>query len=149
MTGDEVYADPSALCRLFLNQDGGREMSAWRRRGGGSLPVTHHGRREIVNTICRAGFAAQLYHLGRVAALSELDEDFATGRFHQADLLGRAALNRTAELSRSHIPALGTRADDVLHVACALELKLRHFLTFDDRQRRLAAAVGLKLIKLS
>jgi len=37
---------------------------------------------------------------------------------------------------------------DVLHVACALELKTRYFLTFDIREQQLAAAVGLKNIQL-
>jgi len=115
---------------------------------GGSLPVTHHGRTEIVNAICRAAFSGQLAEDGLAEALTEVDDDFASGRLHQADLLWRAALNRTVELSRTHTPTLGTRAADVLHVACALELKLRHFLTFDDRQAKLAVAAGLKLVKL-
>jgi len=33
-------------------------------------------------------------------------------------------------------------------VACALELGLRHLLTFDDPQAKLAGAAGLKLVKL-
>jgi hypothetical protein len=33
-------------------------------------------------------------------------------------------------------------------VAGALELKLRHFLTFDSRQRQLAAAAGLKVVRM-
>ena len=37
---------------------------------------------------------------------------------------------------------------DFAHVACALELKSRALLTFDDRQRKLAAAVGLKPISI-
>ena len=60
----------------------------------------------------------------------------------------RAALNRAAELSQNHTPKLGTRSLDVLHVACALELKLRHFLTFDERQQKLALAARLKLVRL-
>jgi hypothetical protein len=36
----------------------------------------------------------------------------------------------------------------VLHVACALELKLRHFLTFDTGQQKLAKVLGLRLIHL-
>jgi predicted nucleic acid-binding protein len=43
---------------------------------------------------------------------------------------------------------LGTRTLDVLHVACALELKLRRFLSFDERQQQLAAAVGLRLVRV-
>jgi predicted nucleic acid-binding protein len=37
------------------------------------------------------------------------------------------------------------RTLDSLHVACALELKAERFWTFDDRQARLAEAVGLNL----
>jgi predicted nucleic acid-binding protein len=148
VTAEDIYVDPSALCRLYLNQPGLREMSDWRRRVGGSLPVTHHGRTEIVNGICRAAFSGQLDEDQTSEALAEVEEDFASGRLHQADILWRAALNRAVDLSCEHTPKLGTRASDVLHVACALELKSRHFLTFDDRQRKLASAAGLKLIKL-
>jgi predicted nucleic acid-binding protein len=94
---------------------------------------------------------AFLGHLGPDGldeALKDLADDFAQGRLHQADILWRAALNRAAELSRKHTPKLGTRSLDVLHVACALELNLRYFLTFDGRQQKLATAAGLKLIRL-
>jgi predicted nucleic acid-binding protein len=43
---------------------------------------------------------------------------------------------------------LGTRTLDVLHVASALELGRRQFLTFDLRQQELAVATGLKLVAL-
>ena len=148
MTAEEVYVDPSALCRLYLNQPGLREISDWRQRMSGSLPVTHHGRTEIINGICRAAFSGQLDEDEMAEALDEVEADFAQGRLHHADLLWRAALNRAAELSRTHTPRLGTRALDVLHVACAVELKLKHFLTFDERQRKLATAAGLRTIKL-
>ena len=60
--------------------------------------------------------------------------------------LWRAALDRTAELSRTHTAKLGTRALDVLHVASALELGARTFVTYDTRQAALAKAVGLKTL---
>lgn len=148
MNAEEVYVDPSALCRLYLNQAGIRELAAWRQRLAGSLPVTHHGRGEVTNAICLAAFREEISRSGLEEALTEFEADFAEGRLHQADLLWRAALNRAAELSRTHTPTLGTRAADVLHVASALELKLKHFLTFDERQQKLAAACGLKLVKL-
>ena len=148
MTADEVYVDPSALARLYLHQAGSREMSAWRAKLEGALPVTHHGRTEIVNAICRAAFLGQLDPAGLVETLAEFGADFAAGYLWQADLLWRAALNRAAELSERHTPRLGTRSLDVLHVACALELRLRHFLTFDVRQQKLATAEGLKAIRL-
>lgn len=148
MTADEVYVDPSALARLYIHQAGSLEMAAWRSKLRGALAVTHHGRTEIVNAICRAAFLGQLDPDGLVEVLADLRSDFASGHLRQPDILWRAALNRAAELSQDHTPRLGTRSLDVLHVACALELKLTHFLTFDVRKRQLAATVGLKVVRL-
>ncbi len=148
MTAGEVYVDPSALARLYLHQTGSREMSAWRTQLRGALPVTHHGRTEVINAICRAAFEGQLDPKAMAESLADFASDFASGHLRQADLLWRAALNRAAELSQRHTPKLGTRSLDVLHVACALELKLRHLLTFDGRQQQLAVAAGLKVIRL-
>jgi predicted nucleic acid-binding protein len=48
-------------------------------------------------------------------------------------------------LSNSYTKADGHLAFDVLHVATALHLGAREFLSFDDRQRKLARAEGLKV----
>jgi len=145
---DQVYVDPSALARLYVHQAGSREMAAWRTKTQGTLAVTHHGRTEIVNAICRVSFLGHLDADGLAEALGDLAGDFATGRLRLADLLWRAALDRAEELSRVHTPKLGTRALDVLHVACALELKLRGFLTLEARQQALAGAVGFRLVQV-
>ena len=148
MKAGEVYVDPSGLARLYLHQAGSREMSAWRRRIGGTLAVTHLGRTEVINAIGRAVFWGYLAENLASEALGDFAMDFGEGRLRQAEILWRAALNRAAELAQSHTPTLGTRSLDVLHVACALELESRYFLTFDLRQQALASAVGLKPIKL-
>ena len=148
MTAEAVYVDPSALTRLYLHEPGSREMSAWRTKIGGTLLVTHPGRTEVINAICRAAFLGYLDANGMAGALADFASDFAAGRLRQADILWRAALNRAAELSQNHTPKLGTRTLDVMHVACALELRLRHFLAFDERQQKLASAAGLKVIRL-
>ncbi len=147
MTAEEVYVDPSALARIYIHAEGSREMAAWRAKIGGALPVTHHGRTEIINAICRVGFLGHLDSSAMAEALGDLEADFAQGRLQQADILWRAALDRAADLSRRHTPKLGTRTLDVLHVACALELQSRRFLTFDHRQQQLARAEGLRLIR--
>lgn len=148
-TADNIYVDPSALACLYLHQhERSRRMVAWRAGVDGALPVTHHGRTEIVSAVCLARFRGELDEAAMEDALADFESEFSQGRLHQADILWRAALNRAMELSRAHTPKLGTRALDVLHVACALELKARQFLTFDERQRKLASAAGLKIIKL-
>ena len=49
-------------------------------------------------------------------------------------------------LSDLHTATLGTRGLDVLHVASALILKPAAFGSFDERQRSLARAMGLRLL---
>ena len=145
---ETTYADPSALLKLYIRQPQSAEMSAWRTRAKGPLAVTHHGRVEIINGICLAAFRRYITAEGMDDALASFEEDFEDGRYAQADLLWRAALKRAGELSRKHTPALGCRSLDVLHVASALELELRNFVTFDRTQQRLAKAAGLKVIAL-
>jgi predicted nucleic acid-binding protein len=55
-------------------------------------------------------------------------------------------VHRLAEtLSQRHTPTGGHRSLDLLHVATALHLGAREFLTFDTNQRQLAAAEKLKV----
>lgn len=54
------------------------------------------------------------------------------------------AFELCADLARRYAPKLGMRTLDTSHVACALELKANRFWTFDERQAKLAKAVGLK-----
>ena len=148
MAGAEAtYVDPSALLKLYIHQPESAAVSAWRARSKGTLAVTHHGRAEIVNGICLAAFRRDINTEAKNDALASFDEDFAQGRYLQADLLWRATLDRAAELSRRHTAALGCRSLDVLHVASALELGMRRFLTFDLRQQKLARTVGLKPVE--
>lgn len=53
-TVDQLYADPSALLKLYLNEPESRAMTAWRAKYSGPLSVTHHGRVELVNGIALA-----------------------------------------------------------------------------------------------
>ena len=123
-------------------------MVAWRKRTQGSLPVTHHGQTEMVNAIALAMFRGWLTQEDAEKSWGWLEEDFAEGHLVRADILWRSDLNRALELSRAHTPAFGTRTLDVMHVACAIELQSRYFLTFDLKQQALARAVGLKIVQL-
>jgi hypothetical protein len=79
--------------------------------------------------------------------LAALDDDFGQRRMALVDVPSRTAL-RLADVSGQRIPSLACRTLDILHVASAIALKRRYFLTFDSRQRKLAQAVGLKTIAL-
>lgn len=145
-TGENLYVDPSALLKLYLQEPESRAMAAWRARISGPLFITHHGRVELINAIGLAAFRGLINEKVFHDALAALDDDFEEGRYLQADLLWRATLKRAADLARLFTRTLGCRSLDVLHVASAVELELRLFVTFDERQRELARAVRLKVL---
>ncbi|MBN1606123.1 MAG: type II toxin-antitoxin system VapC family toxin [Polyangiaceae bacterium] len=142
---DQTYVDPSALRRLYVHDDRSRGFCAWRARTRGSLPLTRHGRSELVNGICLAVFRGDIDPDAGHAALADLEADLAEGRLCLADIPWRQVLDRARELSLRHTPTLGTRTLDVLHVASALVVGCRKFVTYDRRQAELAKAVGLRV----
>ena len=77
------------------------------------------------------------------AALSQFDADLASGVAVLEPCNFQDVLRRAEDLSNRHTIAGGHRSFDVLHVATALHLGARQFLTFDTNQRKLATVEGL------
>jgi predicted nucleic acid-binding protein len=144
-SADKTYVDPSALRRMYVHDNRSRAFCEWRARLGGSLPLTLHGRGELVNSICLAVFRREISMEACQGALADVEGDLAAGHLHLADLHWRKALQRAVDLSGEHTPKLGTRTLDVLHVASALVLGCPSFVTYDERQAALAQAVGLRV----
>lgn len=145
-SADSIYADPSALLKLYLKEPESRAMADWRKKVGDPLLVTHHGRVELTNGIGLAAYRGIITDKIHDAAMAALDDDFAQGRYRQGDVLWRATLKRASELSRQHTRSIGCRSLDIVHVASAVELEFRYFATFDVRQQELARLAGLKVI---
>ena len=145
-SAERTYVDPSALLKLYIHEPESAAMNAWRTRIRGALPIALHGRLEIANGIALAAFRKAITTEAMADAVLSFEEDLAQGRYTEVDVLWRATLRRATDLSRTYTPKLGCRSLDVLHVATALELGLRDFVTFDGRQRQMARAAGLKSI---
>jgi hypothetical protein len=145
-SADSIYADPSALLKLYLKEPESRVMADWRKKVGDPLLVTHHGRVELTNGIGLAAYRGIITDKIHDAAMAALDDDFAQGRYRQGDVLWCATLKRASELSRQHTRSIGCRSLAIVHVASAVELEFRYFATFDVRQQELARLAGLKVI---
>jgi predicted nucleic acid-binding protein len=108
--------------------------------------VTRFGRAELVNSFQLAVYRHLIDAHDARAAIADLEDDVRAGRITLVDVLWRRTLDLVAELSIQHTPALGTRTLDVLHVATAVTLEMRRFVTYDDRQAALARAAGLRVV---
>lgn len=145
-TAEQFYVDPSALVKLYLREAHSREMAAWRGKLRGSLPLTHHGQLEVRNALGLALHRSSITPAMHEAALIAFADDLTQGRNRVTDIGWRTVHSTATEISRLHTPAIGCRTLDVLHVACALEMDLRRFVTYDQRQAQLAKAIGLRVV---
>ncbi len=76
-------------------------------------------------------------------SLRNFEDDILAGRW-KAPAYSEADFWRFARhLSDRHAAATGCRTLDLLHVAAALSLGVKTFVTFDERQRAMATLEGL------
>ncbi|MBX9742762.1 MAG: type II toxin-antitoxin system VapC family toxin [Chthoniobacterales bacterium] len=79
------------------------------------------------------------------AMLDQLDENIARGVFAVPSIDWMDVYSLAERLSIRHTFQQGHRTMDVLHVATALHLKTKVFLSFDQKQVLLAKKEGLKV----
>ena len=79
-------------------------------------------------------------------ALVDLETDLETGAVVVVSVEWPDVHRIAQTLSKNYTLSSGYRAFDILHVATALHLRARQFLTFDARQRKLATAEKLKVL---
>jgi len=104
--------------------------------------LTPFHRAEVAHAVYLHIFHGKLSQPNAKLIWDAFERDCAHGIWLQVDLPQRT-WETSIDLARRYGPTLGVRTLDSLHVACALELKARKFWTFDERQARLAEAVGL------
>jgi predicted nucleic acid-binding protein len=107
-----------------------------------SISLTPFNRAEFANAIYRQVFLQRVSPVEAQLAWSDFERDCQLGVWLPVEIPPRAWAISIV-LAQKYGPTLGVRTLDSLHVACALELNAERFWTFDDRQARLAEAVGL------
>jgi predicted nucleic acid-binding protein len=104
--------------------------------------ITPLNRSEVANAIHRYVHRGAISAQDALAAWTHFKQDCARGIWTPVNLPERT-WETSIDLASRYGPTLGVRTLDSLHIACALELKAQKFWTFDERQARLAEAVGL------
>jgi predicted nucleic acid-binding protein len=138
-----TYADTSFFVSLYVKD--AHSITADHMLGSNERPpITLLHIAEWTYAIAQQVFRRQM----TIPEADRLHRDFhddRVTRIWQTIAVPETALELCADLGRRYGPKLGIRTLDSLHVACALELKVKEFWTFDDRQGKLAKAVGLDI----
>ena len=115
-------------------------------RHGQPLPFTPWHRLEVRNAIRLAVFHKLIDLPQSKTQLKQMDVDL-----HNETLLVHTpvdwvtVLREAEKLGVAHAEDFGCRSGDLFHIAAAVELGFDLFLTFDERQRKLAKAAGLSV----
>jgi predicted nucleic acid-binding protein len=145
----KAYPDTSFLCALYRLQDNSPEAAAYFAAMPEPLEVTTlllYEFRQAVRFQIRLHRHDPSKGYSRAEGtkmLADLKSDLIRG-----DVLTIPApwpqIHLAAErLSELYTDASGHRSMDILHVATAIELGVKEFLTFDGNQKKLAEAEGL------
>jgi predicted nucleic acid-binding protein len=136
-----VTVDSSLLVSLYV-RDSNSSQAVQRMSALPEVWLTPLNRVELAHALYRHVFMGRFSDFEARTAWQKFEQDCAAGVLSIVDF-PESAWMRSIELARRNGPTLPMRTLDSLHVACALELKAQRFWTFDDRQARLAQAVGL------
>jgi predicted nucleic acid-binding protein len=140
-----VYADSSFLLSLYTADTHHERALDLVRRDGTAIPFTPLQAHEVRNGLRLAVFRKDLSGMERQAVLASLEADVRAGFLVETGLAWPTVFEQAETLSAAHTERMGTRGMDVLHVAAACAMGASDFLTFDDRQKALAAKAGLKV----
>jgi len=142
-----AYADTSFIVSLYLPEPNRTvRAAACMAHYRGALPFTPQHRLEVRNAIRLLVWGKRITTVDRSRAFREIEEDLDAQVFPIHTLLNYTDTYRRAEtLGGAHNEKIGCRSADLFHVASAIELGLKEFLTFDGKQRHIARTVGLKV----
>ncbi len=146
-----VFTDTSFLCSLYRRQCFSPRANAFMARRGDPLPVTSLLLLEFRQSL---RLQIRLHSKDKTKGFPKHEANQML-KDMQSDLKAKVLelvpvdwsdVHQIAEnLSARHTEANGHRLADILHVATALHLSAKEFLTFDENQKLLAEAEGMKI----
>ena len=137
------YADSSFLVSCYIVDANTTRARDWLSRTGERLVFTALHALEVRNAF-KLGIYRGLFSTAEAAAAqANLEKDLRSGRLVRTAVVWPVAFRIATRLSTLHSSAVGTRSLDILHVAVAKTLRVTELVSFDERQRTLAAAIGL------
>jgi predicted nucleic acid-binding protein len=143
-----VYADTSFLFSIVLHDSNTVRTVAYLKEHPTSLALTPWQKCELNNAVRLSVWRGNCSESVAKAALGKIDADLAVGNLEEIPLVWPDVLMIADELGERLTSILGVRTLDLLHVAAAVSLKAKAFLTYDGRQVALARAAGFRPQKL-
>lgn len=140
-----IFADTSFLISLTGNDSNSPAAVARAKTLAEPIVITALNRLEFENAIALLLFRNGLTAAEASIAKGVLEADEVAGRVVETHCDWPAVMEEALRITRTHSKQGGHRLLDILHVAAARQMAAIEFLSFDQRQRALAVAEGLKM----
>lgn len=140
-----AYADTGLLVSLYGQDANSADARSFTQRQHPIFMLTGFGEAEFANACQLCVFRKQWTSSEAREIRETFRSDIRAGVLHLEDVPPQV-WRLVEALSDQHTAALGVRVLDVLHVAMAVLLKPDVFCSFDERQRKLARAKGLRVL---
>lgn len=140
-----VTADASFLVSLYGVDVNTPAARAWMAANAEPVMLTGALRFETENALRLACFRGRITAEELSLALAEIEGDLASGILIATAVAADGHWSECQSISKAHTLSTGSRAYDITHVAAARVLKADTFLSFDGKQRALAALLGLSV----
>ena len=138
-----AYADTSFLASLYSPDAKSVEVSKLMQRVELPMLLSRFGELELENALQLRVFRKQALPHELREARAAIRADLRNGVLVMTPLPDGIYADCNS-LASAWTAKLGTRTLDIIHVASALALKADRFYTFDERQAKLARALGLR-----
>jgi predicted nucleic acid-binding protein len=143
MPAVDAYADSSFLVSLYRKDQHQRAVHRFMATRSETIGFSPLNRIELRNAFRNLAARGEISEQEQRAAFRQITDDLDSGLLLHIAVNWTETFRRGDHLSEEHATREGQRTIDLLHVAIALEARANTFLSFDHRQRRLAAAAGL------
>jgi predicted nucleic acid-binding protein len=141
----KTYADTGFVVTLYKEESTSETACDWMSRQTQAVGLSQFGELEFRNALRLAVFRHELTPKEASDLQRLFYRDVENGVFLITPIASAALFARAMELADRHSSRFGTRSLDLLHVAAALLSDADTFLSFDERQRKVAKAEGLKV----
>ena len=139
------YPDTSFVLSLYLLDVHSAKAAAHLEGRNRPLAVSALLAFELEQALDLAMFRKKVAPAQGHKALSDWQADLASGAVEIVGTDWPKAFEEARRIARLRTVTEGYRSLDILHVAVALVSEAEEFLSFDEQQRKLAAAEGLKV----
>jgi predicted nucleic acid-binding protein len=139
-----AYCDTSFLVSLYTPDANSQAAAAEARRSTTTLFISPLLELEFTNALQLRVFRKELTKGEASAAHAVIQNDLAAG-VYSVQPVSATVFDTAKRVSLKQTAGIGSRSLDVLHVAAALVMKAEILLSFDDNQRKLAKAAGLRV----